>query len=401
VLLTHEMSAIADLDPLGSGKAVDMRVWTGAHEIARLAPRWQELCRSGLASPYQSPAWVEAYAGTIAPAHGETIRIVTLAAPDGTLELVLPLAVTRRTGLQVASIVGGRHANFHMPAMSRALARRIDGAGAADLLRRVALAMGGIDLFELSLQPKHWGGTINPFALLTPHPSASNAYGLALQASGEQTLRRVLSGETRKKLRRKREKLAADFGPVTLVDASDTQQRKAILSAFLAQKDQRFRDMGIANPFSCSGVAAFMDAAARGTGGPVAFYALKAGERIVATFGGACDSRRLSGMVNSFDATPAVARHSPGDLLLVDVIARQCELGRENLDLGVGEARYKTMFCDEVEELVDCFVPVTWSGRALAIGGRVAGDLKRYVKQNPFLFQAARQVRSARHSLSL
>lgn len=401
MLLAQEMSALTGIDAPDAVRAGDLRVWTTQADIARLAPRWRDLCGTGLASPYQSPDWVAAFARNVSPALDERLCVVTLAAPDGGLDLVLPLALTRRAGLCVASVIGGRHANFHMPAMSRALARRLDGPGARALLHRAAAAIGGIDLFELSFQPREWDGIANPFALLAPHPSASNAYGLALTPDPQDTLRRVLSGETRKKLRRKREKLAAALGPVRLIDAADEAHRAAILSAFHAQKDRRFRDMRLANPFTCAAVSRFMAEATAGPDAPMAFHALAAGDRIVATFGGACDRHRLSGMVNSFDTEPAIARNSPGDVLLADVIARQCERGRSFLDLGVGEARYKTMFCDEVQELVDCLVPVTWAGRALAVGGRVAGDIKRYVKQHPMLFSAARQVRSARHSLNL
>jgi CelD/BcsL family acetyltransferase involved in cellulose biosynthesis len=401
VLLAQEMSALTEPGATPHAPAGDLRVWTDPAEIVRLVSRWQVLCRDGLASPYQSPEWVTAYAGIVAPSHGEAVRVVTLGAPDGSLDLVLPLALTRRAGLQVAAILGGCHANFHMPAMSHRLARRLNRAGAAALLHQAANAIGGIDLFELSLQPRAWDAHANPFATLAPHPSASNAYGLALTADPQETLRRVLSGETRKKLRRKREKLAAALGPIRLIDSVDGESRDAILAAFQIQKDTRLRAQGIANPFSCTAVSRFLDEGSRGLDAPLVFYGLKSGERIVATLGGARDARRLSGMVNSFDTDPDIARHSPGDLLLMEVIARECELGRETLDLGVGEARYKTMFCDEVQELVDCFVPVTWAGRALAVGGRMAGDLKRYVKQHPVLFSAARHVRSARHSLNL
>jgi CelD/BcsL family acetyltransferase involved in cellulose biosynthesis len=52
-------------------------------------------------------------------------------------------------------------------------------------------------------------------------------------------------------------------------------------------------------------------------------------------------------MATSFDMASEIAKTSPGEILLVDLIKLKCHAGITVFDLGVGEARYKTTICDD------------------------------------------------------
>jgi CelD/BcsL family acetyltransferase involved in cellulose biosynthesis len=171
----------------------------------------------------------------------------------------------------------------------------------------------------------------------------------------------------------------------------------AILSAFFAQKRERFRGTGIPNPFEDGATQRFLRAACLAgldEGRPaVELHALAIGERVLAAFGGAVDQTRCCGMFTSFDPDPEVARSSPGELLMLDVIRHQCRQGRRVFDLGVGEARYKNSLCDEVEALVDAMLPVTARGHLYAAALAGCLRLKRTVKRTPWLWQLFTQLR--------
>jgi len=79
----------------------------------------------------------------------------------------------------------------------------------------------------------------------------------------------------------------------------------------------------------------------------------------------------------------------------------QCSRGRKSLDLGIGEARYKRLFCNEVEDLVDVFVPVTALGRLYGLAVEQLVTAKRYVKQTPRLWTVVQALRMARAKLGL
>lgn len=185
--------------------------------------------------------------------------------------------------------------------------------------------------------------------------------------------------------------------------ARDAADVDAILGAFFQQKERRFRELGIDNPFTGAMQSFLRQGSLAGLddGRPaIELYALSAGERIVATFGGTGDRWRLCGMFNSFDSTDDVMKCSPGELLLAELIRRQCELGRQVFDLGVGKAAYKTALCDEVEDLIDVFVPVTAHGWLYALTVERLVASKRFIKQTPWALRAANGLRTLKAAVS-
>jgi CelD/BcsL family acetyltransferase involved in cellulose biosynthesis len=94
-------------------------------------------------------------------------------------------------------------------------------------------------------------------------------------------------------------------------------------------------------------------------------------------------------MATSFDMESEVARTSPGEILLVDLIKLKGREGTTVFDLGVGEARYKTTICDEREELVDSFLPLTAKGHAFAGIARAKRWAKRRIKASPLALKLA------------
>ena len=138
------------------------------------------------------------------------------------------------------------------------------------------------------------------------------------------------------------------------------------------------------------------------TGRPaVELYGLWLGDRLIATFGGAVDRQRLSCMFNSFDTSTDVARYSPGDILLTKVIHAQHELGRTVIDLGVGEARYKTAVCNQTDELRDVFVPITPKGWLYVAVTAQLSTAKRFLKQAPWAWRMVRLARAARGKIGI
>jgi CelD/BcsL family acetyltransferase involved in cellulose biosynthesis len=361
-------------------------------DLAAVESLWRGLEADGVASPYQRFDWQRAYIETMRDSAGFEPCVVLVRDATGRPCLLLPLGIARRHGLSVASPIGGKHANYHLPLMGSPLP---SPSGLRALLRDAGRSLG-IDAYAFASLPLAWNGLANPLAE-GGRPSPSNGYRLTLDSDGESTLQRALSKDARKKLRQKDKKLR-ELGAVSHRVARTPEDLDAILSAFLAQKRERFREMGIPNPFEDGSTQSFLRAACLAgldQGRPaIELHALMIGERALAVFGGAIDAARCCGMFTSFDPGPEIARSSPGELLMLDVIRHQCRQGRRVFDLGVGEARYKNSLCDEVEALVDVTLPVTARGHLYA--ATLAGylGLKRTVKQTPWLWQLFTRLRS-------
>ncbi len=357
-------------------------------EADAVAAGWAELERTAPCSIYQTRRFLEPWAATLGHASGQRPCYVLARDQAGEPVALLPLGIERRGPVTVARLLGGKDANLQL-ALLRPTAGWT-GESLRRLLREVA-RLCGADVFVFSNQPHAYAGVANPLATLPHCESPSAAYGTGLPASGEVLLAAKLSKDTRKKLRKKEAKLAT-LGAVRYVVAAGTAERAAILDVFLAQKTARFRERGIASEFGTPAMRAFIERASASEPPGIELHALFAGERIVATYGGAAQGERWSGMFNSFDADAEIARSSPGDLLLARVVERCCARGLRAFDLGVGEARYKQALCDESIPLFDAAVGFGLLGRAAAMLVLVRQSLKRRVKRSPRLMAMARRL---------
>jgi CelD/BcsL family acetyltransferase involved in cellulose biosynthesis len=373
--------------------------------IEDVEPHWRELearvleARGlevhGLASPFQRFAWMAGHLRTISAACGAEPAIALIRG-GGQPAAILPLEKVRRGGITMLRSIGGKHASFHLP-LATSEAAAMMTADPVGLLREVAEAGGGADLITLMHQPAQWEGAPNPFARLGAVETASQAYETALPRDAEAFIRERTSGDTRKKLRKKRQALAR-LGAVTAARPNEPTGIARTLAAFLAQRQRRFAAQGLPNPFAEAATRDFLRAASASTEGEppaIELHALNCGERIVAVFGLAAGFQRASGMFTSFDDDPAIARCSPGDILLHDMVGDLIARGFTRFDLGIGEARYKDSFCTTEVAMADAFIPLTLYGRLAAAAMQTASRVKAAVKRDRRLLHAANQLRSA------
>ncbi len=395
VFESTEMARSAALPVMEAAKI--QRVET--HEdLSRIAAQWRVLQTNGLATPYQTFDWVRAWADAFSESSGFKPLAVTCHDSRGRMVALLPLCVQTRNGVTSAHFIGGKHANMNMGLFDMSA---MHGLSAADLrfVLRVAADRHAIDFFHFENQPRLWDRRDNPLLLLPHQASASSAWKTALQPDGDAMIQSLMSSESRKKLRHKERKLG-EVGAVTYHEARNAAEAEAVLAAFYTQKADRFRAMGIADPFADREVRAFLHAGAttglsEGTQA-ISLHAMRVGERIVSVFGGAIHQGRYTGMFTSFDGDPAVSRFSPGDLLLLNLIRMMCARGLTTFDLGTGDARYKTDYCSVEEPLFDSVLPITIKGRMAATGLRLAVGLKRSIKQSAFANSLVSRFRSRR-----
>jgi CelD/BcsL family acetyltransferase involved in cellulose biosynthesis len=401
------MSALVEKSPPAPHRAADAaiareagiaRSWTSlsvVEDIAALAGDWRALEARALVTPYQAHGWVRAFAETVGRAERMVFRHAVLRGATGEPLAILPLVITRRNGIRFAEFIGGKHANYHMGLYDPAFAAGLDAAAARLMLAEIGAAIGGLDAFIFVNQPTQWQGVPNPLAQLAGGPSPSGAYKLALTpGDAEGSLRRSMSSHAHKKLKNKRNRFQA-YGPSEVVRAQTPEEIARVIDAFLRQKAARFAMMGIADPFAPPAVRRFIERGARAEGESapaLELYSLDVGGQSVATYVGAVQGARFSGMATSFDMDSEAAKSSPGEILLVELIKLKCREGVTVFDLGVGEARYKTTICDERDDLVDTFLPLTAKGRAFALFSRAKREVKRRIKASPTALKLAHRI---------
>ncbi|WID96384.1 GNAT family N-acetyltransferase [Bosea vestrisii] len=397
------MSAVADSAPSlpvlpALRRDAEVHPWHRlgvSSDIAALEADWRALEAGALVTPYQAYDWVRPFVETIGRAEAMEFRFVRAEDEQGELLALFPLVITRRLSTRFAEFIGGKHANYHMALYRPDFAAALDAATTQSLLKEIGATLGGIDALFLINQPVAWQGIANPPARLAAGQSPSRAYKLALEpGDGEGTLRRSMSKHARKKLTTKRNRFA-ELGPSELVRARGETEIARVLDTFLAQKAARFAQMGVPDPFAAPAIRDFLHRGAIGSPGHppvIELYSLDLAGRPVATYVGAAQDKRFSGMATSFDLASGAARSSPGEILLVELIRHKCQAGLTMFDLGIGEARYKTTICDDSDDLVDTFFPLTAKGRAYASYSRAKRALKRRIKASPVALKAAQRV---------
>jgi CelD/BcsL family acetyltransferase involved in cellulose biosynthesis len=203
-------------------------------------------------------------------------------------------------------------------------------------------------------------------------------------------LQRSLSAHARKKIRSKRNRFF-ELGLSSQWQALDDRQIERVLATFQTQKAQRFAALGLPDPFAVPGMDDFFRNAARNSA--IELHALELDGEIVSCYIGAVHDGHFSGMATSFAPREDLARMSPGEILLVDLIHALCLRGFTMFDLGVGEARYKATICDEMQRLSDSLIPITARGWLWCQVMRRADQMKRTIKESPRLMALVARLR--------
>lgn len=357
-------------------------------DFAAAAPSWRALDAAGaLSTPYQAFDFLRLWHHHIGTAEGVAPFIVIGYDAANAPLFVLPFGRRVMTGgVRVLEFLGGKHANFNMGLWRRDLAAQID---AVELQAVLAQFAGGADLAILTNQPMSWAGHANPFALLPQQYSPSFGYSGALSRDFDALFEAHTSASARKKLRRK-ERLLAGHGDVIFARAQGASEVRAVLDDFFAQKTARTRAIGLPDVFGEDDVRQFIRAAAEtptSSGEPlIELYTLSVAGTIVATIGGIVADGRFSAMFISI-AHGLYANESPGQQLLIHMVRHCCERGLRTFDLGIGEAKYKDLFCPDAEPMFDSYWPLSARGRRVAFAFRMIATAKRAIKQNPVLWK--------------
>jgi CelD/BcsL family acetyltransferase involved in cellulose biosynthesis len=348
-----------------------------------------------LCTPYQRYDFLKAWQAHVGTVEGVTPAIVVGFNAANVPLFLLPLGRSHIHGLTKLEFLGGKHANFNMGLWRRDFASRISVHDLKAILRQIK---DRADLLVLVNQPLTWTGTTNPLALLPQQRSANFGFSGSLAPDFEALLRARTNSSARKKMRKK-ERALAELGTVRFQRLQCPNEIRRVLDAFFKQKSARMRAIGVADVFAEPGVRRFIEAATTeclGDREPVIeLYALFVDDIIVATMGGIVGGRRFCAMFNSI-LPGRYAVESPGEQLILNLVRQCCERGLETFDLGIGESRYKQLFCEDAEPLFDNYLPLTAAGQLLAQFYRIGAAAKRNVKQHPALWSLVGATRRFR-----
>ena len=345
--------------------------------LAPLEGRWRVFESEANATLYQTYNWVSAWMETMGRRAYVTPFIVRASNERDETTALLPLLLCTSGFINKVMFAGAKDSNLNI-GLFREPALWDESAIRALLLQTAVMSPTLPDVFLLLNQPKIWRDQKNPLHVLTHSASPSFAYGNTLANSGEDFLANNLSKERRKKLRHKASRLKS-MGDVEMVRAGNGEQARVIITACIAQKEKRFEF----SPKRSEMLIQFLE---RGFDqGAVEVYALYLNQRIIATYIGGAHNGHFSIMMNSFEQDEQVAKSSPGELLLKELVQHLCSLNLTSFDLGIGEASYKQIYCKQTIPLFDVAMPLNAKGHAFGAAFMKGLKLKHHIKSNPTL----------------
>jgi CelD/BcsL family acetyltransferase involved in cellulose biosynthesis len=205
-----------------------------------------------------------------------------------------------------------------------------------------------------------------------------------------------ISNSFRRRLKSKERKLQSPGYRYHVAD-TDTEIER-LLDWFFRVKPLRMAEQKLPNVFAEAGVENFIRNTCltrlAGGGRAIDIHALECDAEVIALFAGVADGHRFSTMFNTYTMSDH-SRHSPGLILMRNIIDHYAERGYRALDLGVGSDDYKRLFCKGDEPIFDSFIPLSSRGKPAALAMSGANRAKRLVKRNQTLLGLAQRLRRA------
>ena len=357
---------------------------------------WRALEATGESfTPYQRFELGNAWQDSVGVSIGAKPRPVLARDGEGRPVMLLPLVTTSFGPFRVAGFPGGKHSNFNMALWRRDFAVAATAGDIAEIVAKIGRQDRSLDALAFNQQPHDWGGTQNPFALLSHQPSVNECPLLAIDAKVPAAYN---SGTFRRKLNGKERKLQALPGYRYFIarNAADGQR---LLDAFFAIKPLRMAEQKIRNVFADPGAEAFirracLDGIDEGRAA-IELHGLECDDEVIAIFAGVSDGQRYSTMFNTYTMSEA-AKYSPGLVLIRNMIEHHLQQGCSTFDFGVGTDDYKLQFCKEARQpLFDSFIALNARGQLAARLLALEASMKRAIKQSP---GATRALQSLRHA---
>lgn len=383
------MSRIGAILPESGGR-LSLSVAT---DLQAIETDWKALQERAAISPYQRYDLASAWLRHAAASEGLSPRIGVVRDETDRVTMILPFGVQRHLGLGIATYLGGSHFNLNLPLADPYL--RLGAHAATALLDAYAKAARA-DLVLLRNQPERWKGIQHPFLCLPHYGAPDDVRLVVIDGDFDSYLLRQLSRKMRSELRRKTMKFK-DAGIDGATRAGSAEVVERYLTTFIEQKSKRLAAQGLDDPFILPGVKAFLrDAALSGAAGEggLEIHAIVRDGHILSVRAGVRHRDHLSFMVQSFDTDQALAKYTPSEFLLTEVLLAGRMQGVTNFDFGVGDGRFKQVWSNDVVPMFNIAQGVTRTGQVMASLIQSKDAAKRYIKRHKRLFSAVQDARA-------
>ena len=339
----------------------------------------------------QSLAWINNWRAIV---NADSL-VVGLFDGDGPI-LLLPLEVISQNGAKIARFPGGSHANCNFPWLRKEYGGVLGRDVVRQLIEATRKARSDIGALSLTRQLSELQGVANPLLALGKAPNPNPVLAASLDGGFDAVLDRA-NRKRKLKKHRQHSRRYEESGGWRVTGPQTRAESDTILDLYFAMKAQRFRKMGIRDPFADENVRSFFKAffgegPAKGQNLNELRF-LEVGGTVRSIIGKLFSN---TGPTVEFAAIAEdeLMAASPGEFLFFEDISRSCDEGHSIYSFGIGDEPYKREWCDIERTIYDTLVPLSAKGRLFttlqSTRNAIAGSLKR----NPRLWSLAKTLRS-------
>jgi CelD/BcsL family acetyltransferase involved in cellulose biosynthesis len=263
-------------------------------------------------------------------------KFVSVSRKNGEPIMLLPLGIEKRHGLRVLKFLDGGVADYNAPVIYPGAAKLLPQEVRA-LWAAICKAIKTFDFALLEKMPEYVGELKNPLYHLAQERWHISGHYLRLRDAGTGLLlRKPNFKESRRKRRRLSEK-----GEVSFRIATGEAEIQDVFGTFVRQKSRRYMETLGMPGFDVPGQKDYyLKLAQRLPDRGVQLAYLCVGDEIVATAWNLIAGRRLYYMMAGYE-DGGWRRHSPGWLLLEELVGWSSQHGIEIFDFGIGDESYK------------------------------------------------------------
>jgi len=348
-------------------------------------------------TPFTSPAWARSWYDARA-GRAPSQPVIVVGTDGDRIPLFLMALARERVGpISVLRWPGDTHAAYHTGLFSprcRELVHR--GAGQA-FWQKVKQALPDDDVLVGFGLPDFELDGYNPLALLPHIRGTCHSFRTALQGTWEDFYTAKCSAKLQRNDRRCLRRLQ-EQGPLEFVVAETADDRLFFMRTLLAQKGAHLRELGTHDFTADPGVSQFYEDLAVtphwSNGDELYLGGLASRGTLLAVNLGVIHKDCFHGLILS-RTQGEVRRFGPGRLLLMRTIEHLMALGMTQLDFGMGEDSFKSVWADRMVERRDVIWPLTTRGRVAAAAVKASLLAKPTIKSIPVLRNlASRSLRT-------
>jgi D-aspartate ligase len=375
-------------------------------ELSAVEHDWRRFQERADCTVFQTYDWLATWQTHIGLRHRVKPAIVVGRFSDGDIAFLLPLCIERKYGLRRLRWLGQDLCDYNAPLLARGFSQRVEPDRFLAIWQILQAQMQSDpllrhDWIDFAKMPKQVGDQINPFTHLAVTPNASGTHLAHLSGNWEAFYVAKRSSSTRRRDRTKRAHLAkhGDIGFFTATDAGDAQRT---VETLMEQKSRSFARKGIPDLFARPGHREFfLDLATNPATRQLVHIsrtevgATSAAANLGLVFGD-CYYHVLASYTDS-----ELSNYGPGNLHLREMMAYAIGRGLKRFDFTIGDEPYKLEWSDTDTQLNDFAAPVTWRGQPASLASDLRRYTKRLIKQTPWLWRLAADIRSRMGSKSL